>query len=167
MTVAVLERRYIYQPPEVNHLDCFKIREIPCRVNEEPLLCRVQCYSETCRCSSLRVTCGWHRLIFSSKKCGPSGSSEGSQESRLIRPNKFVCDLRSDVFDLRSDPKPQTPRQLEELKEQMAMEAQMGADTQRKAKQVRETIHTHAHARSLSLSRSLSLANTHSLPSMP
>ena len=27
----------LHQPPEVNYLDRFKIREIPCRVKDEPL----------------------------------------------------------------------------------------------------------------------------------
>jgi len=31
----------------VNYLDGFKIREIPCRVKAEHLLCRVNGYSET------------------------------------------------------------------------------------------------------------------------
>ena len=53
-----------HQTPEVNYLDCFKIREIACRVKAEPLLCRVNFFSETDRCSSLRVTAGQPAVSF-------------------------------------------------------------------------------------------------------
>jgi hypothetical protein len=53
-----------HQPPEVNYLDCFKIREIACRVKAEPLLCRVNFLSEIQRCSSLHAAGGQPAISF-------------------------------------------------------------------------------------------------------
>ena len=52
-------KQRIYQTPEVNYLDRFKIRQIPCRVDAEHLLCRVNSDSETDRNSTLRVASAW------------------------------------------------------------------------------------------------------------
>ena len=46
------------QKPEVKYLDCFKIREIPCRKTVEHALCKINGCSETDRCSSLGVAVG-------------------------------------------------------------------------------------------------------------
>ena len=47
-----------HQTPEVNYLDRFKIREIPCRLKSKISVCRVNHHSETGVDSSLHVSGG-------------------------------------------------------------------------------------------------------------